>query len=147
MGAGPGGLRRPGAGLHHLSLQVESLEQVREVEETVRRLGAELIYERTPVHFDGAESDVVARREEEQPRVSLPETEVGSVLDAGHADIVGGIQGYRETAFRRDDRRRGDRRHLVGEIERRGPRDPSEALLPPPITYALFPMLLWSSRG
>jgi hypothetical protein len=36
------------------------------------------------------------------------------VVDARQTDIVGGIQGYRETALNRDDRRRGDRRKFVG---------------------------------
>jgi lactoylglutathione lyase len=44
------------AGLHHLSFQVEDIEQVRTAERTLRELGATFAYEGIVPHADGADS-------------------------------------------------------------------------------------------
>jgi lactoylglutathione lyase len=46
--------RRPG--LHHLSFQVESLEQVRDAERTLRRLGVRIHHGGVVAHSEGADS-------------------------------------------------------------------------------------------
>lgn len=43
-------------GLHHLSFQVDSVEQVRAVEETVRQLGAPVFHDGLVAHREGADS-------------------------------------------------------------------------------------------
>ncbi|MDH6127607.1 VOC family protein [Kitasatospora sp. GP82] len=43
-------------GLHHLSFQVDSLEEVRAAERTLRELGAEFAYEGVVPHSEGAAS-------------------------------------------------------------------------------------------
>lgn len=44
------------AGLHHLSFQVDSIEQVRSTEAVVRELGAELTHDGVVAHAEGAPS-------------------------------------------------------------------------------------------
>jgi lactoylglutathione lyase len=43
-------------GLHHLSFQVESLEQVQAAEQVVRELGAPIFHDGIAVHAEGADS-------------------------------------------------------------------------------------------
>ena len=43
-------------GLHHLSFQVESIEQVRAAEQVVRELGATVFHDGVVVHGEGADS-------------------------------------------------------------------------------------------
>lgn len=43
-------------GLHHLSFQVDSVEQVRAAEEIVRRLGAPIFHDGLVAHAEGADS-------------------------------------------------------------------------------------------
>ena len=43
-------------GLHHLSFQVESVEQVRAAEQTVRQLGATVFHDGIVAHSEGADS-------------------------------------------------------------------------------------------
>ena len=44
------------AGLHHLSFQVDSIEQVKEAEQRLRRLGAVIHYGGVTAHAEGADS-------------------------------------------------------------------------------------------
>ncbi|MEO3782285.1 VOC family protein [Actinocorallia sp. B10E7] len=44
------------AGLHHLSFQVDTIEEVREAEETLRGLGARFAYDGVVPHGEGASS-------------------------------------------------------------------------------------------
>ena len=47
---------RETAGLHHLSFQANSVEQVKEIEEKLRSRGAKLIYDGIVLHGEGAKS-------------------------------------------------------------------------------------------
>src|SRR5918995_4790181 len=85
---------------------------------------------RIAVHVDGAEADVVARCQEERAEVPLPDAQVESILDTGHADIIGGGERYGDAALGRDLDGRRDRRGLVREVERGGPSYLGEGLLP-----------------
>ena len=51
-----GQFERARPGLHHLSFQVETIEQVREAEQRIRDLGASLIYDGIVPHAEGAGS-------------------------------------------------------------------------------------------
>ncbi|RYX86190.1 VOC family protein [bacterium] len=58
-------------GLHHLSFQVESLEQVKEAEARVRELGAEFLYDGVVSHAEGAQSGGIFFRDPDGIRLEI----------------------------------------------------------------------------
>ncbi len=58
-------------GLHHLSFQVESMEQVRDAEARVRELGAEFLYNGVVSHAEGAQSGGIFFRDPDGIRLEI----------------------------------------------------------------------------
>lgn len=78
------------AGLHHLSFQVDSLERVRAVEQTIRGLGAELIYDGPVRHAEGMASGGIFFRDPDGVRVEVfAPTGLDNAGTAGHGPACG----------------------------------------------------------
>lgn len=58
-------------GLHHLSFQVESIEQVKEAEARVREMGAEFLYDGVVPHAEGAQSGGIFFRDPDGIRLEI----------------------------------------------------------------------------
>jgi catechol 2,3-dioxygenase-like lactoylglutathione lyase family enzyme len=63
------------AGLHHLSFQAKSVEQVKEIEEKLRTRGAKLIYEGIVLHNEGAKSGGIFFEDPDGIRLEIFTTE------------------------------------------------------------------------
>jgi lactoylglutathione lyase len=66
---------RATAGLHHLSFQAKSVEQVREIEEKLRERGAKLIYDGIVLHSEGAKSGGIFFEDPDGIRLEIFTTE------------------------------------------------------------------------
>lgn len=66
---------RETAGLHHLSFQAESVEQIKETEEKLRARGARLIYDGIVLHSEGAPSGGIFFEDPDGIRLEIFTTE------------------------------------------------------------------------
>jgi catechol 2,3-dioxygenase-like lactoylglutathione lyase family enzyme len=78
-------------GLHHLSFQVESLEQVHAAEEVVRELGAPVFHEGVVAHHEGADSGGLFFADPDGIRLEIyaPTGLAGSPAPSGEAPTCG----------------------------------------------------------
>jgi catechol-2,3-dioxygenase len=63
------------AGLHHLSFQAQSVVQVKDIEEKLRRRGAKLIYDGIVLHGEGAKSGGIFFEDPDGIRLEIFTTE------------------------------------------------------------------------
>jgi lactoylglutathione lyase len=78
-------------GLHHLSFQLESVEQVRAVEQVVRELGAPIFHEGIVAHGEGADSGGLFFADPDGIRLEVftPTGVAGSPAPSGDAPTCG----------------------------------------------------------
>jgi lactoylglutathione lyase len=78
-------------GLHHLSFQVESVEQVRAAEQVVRELGAPIFHEGLVAHAEGADSGGLFFADPDGIRLEIfaPAGLAGSPAPSGDAPTCG----------------------------------------------------------
>ncbi|MQY11275.1 hypothetical protein SRB5_13900 [Streptomyces sp. RB5] len=76
------------AGLHHLSFQVESVEEVRAAEAVLKDLGAEFAYEGVVPHGEGADSGGIFFGDPDGVRLEIY-TPSGAAADSGEAPTAG----------------------------------------------------------
>ena len=69
------GFSRETAGLHHLSFQAESVEKIKEIEDKLRTLGANLIYDGIVPHSEGARSGGIFFEDPDGIRLEIFTTE------------------------------------------------------------------------
>ena len=78
-------------GLHHLSFQVEGLEQVQEAERVVRELGATVFHDGIAAHAEGADSGGLFFADPDGIRLEIyaPTGVAGSPAPSGEAPTCG----------------------------------------------------------
>jgi lactoylglutathione lyase len=78
-------------GLHHLSFQVESVEQVRAAEQVVRELGATVFHDGIVVHGEGADSGGIFFADPDGIRLEIyaPTGVAGNPAPSGEAPTCG----------------------------------------------------------
>ena len=69
------GFSRETAGLHHLSFQAKSVEDVKEIEAKLRERGAKLIYDGIVLHIEGAKSGGIFFEDPDGIRLEIYTTE------------------------------------------------------------------------
>lgn len=70
-----GEFSRDTAGLHHLSFQVKSVEQIKKTEEKLRARGARMIYDGIVLHSEGARSGGIFFEDPDGIRLEIYTTE------------------------------------------------------------------------
>ncbi|WP_419994574.1 VOC family protein [Streptomyces boninensis] len=88
---GAGGFAADRAGLHHLSFQVETVDEVREAERVLKGLGAHFAYEGVVPHGEGAASGGIFFADPDGTRLEIyaPTGAEGAPAPAGAAPTCG----------------------------------------------------------
>lgn len=74
------------AGLHHLALEVDTIEQVREYEKALRGYGAEFAYEGVVAHREGSASGGIFFHDPDGTRLEITAPGGAETAPAPHAD-------------------------------------------------------------